>query len=455
VDETSGSSFLLGAVAVLALVGANAFFVAAEFSLVAARRTRIQAMVRRGDRRAAVVQRALGSLDKYISGTQLGITLASLGLGWIGEPIVAAGIAGVFGGLPRPFDAVATHAVAGTVAFLIITFLHIVLGELTPKALALLHPEQTSLWVAAPLIAFTVVTNPFIWLLNGTANGLLRLFGARAPSERERIHSAEELLMLVEQSEQSGGLGPETADKIERVFEFTDKRARDVMTPRTDIVPLWHEQTVTEAMEEIARSGRSRYPVYREGPDDVVGIVLVKDVLRDLRSAPDQRVSEIMRPPFFVPGSREVEDVLTDMRRRREHMAIVLDEYGGTAGLVTMEDLIEELVGEIYDEYERRREDAQAPGAREPRLIAGQTDIAEVNRRFGLKLKDDQHHTIGGYVFGRLEKLPAAGDRVPVPGGTLEVVSMRGPRVTRVRFIPKSELIGPVSPAPPPPAPQP
>jgi putative hemolysin len=203
-------------------------------------------------------------------------------------------------------------------------------------------------------------------------------------------------------------------------------------------------------MEVIAQAGRSRYPVFREGPDDVVGIVLAKDVLRESRAAPDEPLSEVMRPPFFVPGSREVEDVLTDMRRQREHMAIVLDEYGGTAGIVTMEDLIEELVGEIYDEYERRREEGQPP--REPRVVAGKTDITEVNRRFGLSLEDDQHQTIGGYVFGRLEKLPAPGDRVAVPGGTLEVVSMRGPRVTRVRFIPRGDGPNPAPAAPLPPA---
>jgi CBS domain containing-hemolysin-like protein len=437
VEEAGGPSFVLGAIAVLTLVGANAFFVAAEFSLVAARRTRIEAMLRSGDRRAAVVKRALASLDRYISGTQLGITLSSLGLGWIGEPVVAGALESLFDILPPPADRVATHAVAGTVAFLLITFLHIVLGELAPKALALLHPEKTALWVTGPLIAFTVATNPFIWLLNGTANGLLRLFGARAPSERERIHSAEELLMLVEQTEQSGGLEPETAEKIERVFEFTDKRAHDVMTPRTDIVALRPGQTVAQAMEVIAQTGRSRFPVYREGPDDVVGVVLAKDVLREFRTDPGRTLADVMRAPFFVPGSREVEDVLTDMRRQREHMAIVLDEYGGTAGLVTMEDLIEELVGEIYDEYERRRDDGGVP--REKGLVAGLTPIDEVNRRFGLSLEDDQHQTIGGYVFGRLEKLPAPGDRVPVPGGMLEVVSMRGPRVTRLRFVPDAE----------------
>jgi CBS domain containing-hemolysin-like protein len=350
---------------------------------------------------------------------------------------LARAIDQLFTAVPAPYDRWATHAVDGTIAFLIMAFLHIVLGELAPKALALLHPEETSLWVAGPLIAFTVATNPFIWLLNGTANGLLRLFGARAPSERERVHSAEELLMLVEQTERSGGLGPETAEKLERVFEFTDKRARDVMTPRTDIIALRPDQTVAEAMEAIAQSGRSRYPVFREGPDDVVGVVLAKDVLRESRVKPDEPVSDIMRPPLFVPGSREVEDVLTDMRRQREHMAIVLDEYGGTAGIVTMEDLLEELVGEIYDEYERRREDGGVP--RDQRVVAGLMSIDEVNRRFGLSLEDDQHQTIGGYVFGRLEKLPAPGDRVNVPGGALEVVTMRGPRVTRLRFIPDDE----------------
>ncbi|MGH7568688.1 MAG: CNNM domain-containing protein, partial [Gemmatimonadales bacterium] len=224
--EPELGSLWLRLLAVLVLVAANAFFVAAEFALVAARRTRIDAMIRRGDRRAKVVKEAIQHLDRYISGTQLGITLASLGLGWIGKPALAGTIEHLFTGLPAPVDVIATESVAVAVAFTIITFLHIVLGELAPKALALLHPEQTSRWVAPPLILFTIATNPFIWLLNGTANGILKLFGARPPTELERVHSPEEIMMLVQQTRKTGRLGAQDARMIEGVFEFTEKTAR-------------------------------------------------------------------------------------------------------------------------------------------------------------------------------------------------------------------------------------
>ena len=339
-EPSEGPNLLLGALVVFLLVAANAFFVAAEFALVAARHTRLEAMARRGDRAAATARRVIAQLDRYISGTQLGITLASLGLGWIGKPVVAEAIAGVFAGLPEPLDVIATHAWAGAIAFILITFLHIVLGELAPKALALLHPEQTSRWVATPLIVFTVATNPFIWLLNGSANALLRLLGARAPTERERVHSPEELMMLVEQSERSGSLEPATADAIERVFEFTEKVAVDVMTPRTDMVAMRADLPVADATDVIARAGRSRYPVWRDSIDDVVGVVHAREVLLALRKTASLPVSAVMHPPLAVPGDREVEDVLTDMKRAKQHLAIVLDEYGGTAGLVTMEDLL-------------------------------------------------------------------------------------------------------------------
>jgi CBS domain containing-hemolysin-like protein len=348
--EPSSSATLLKLLAVFLLVGANAFFVSAEFALVAARRTRIEGMVRRGDSKARTVMQAIQSLDRYISGTQLGITLASLGLGWIGEPALAGTIEGLFRALPAPLDRIATHGVAAGVAFAIITFLHIVLGELAPKALALRHPEQTSRWVAQPLILFTIATNPFIWALNGTANGILKLFGARAPTERERVHSPEEIMMLVEQSKATGGLGAQNARMIEGVFEFTDKKARDVMTPRTQMMTLPADLTLAAAADRIATAGRSRYPVRRESLDDIVGVVHAKAILAGLRADSSQRVEQVMRPTLFVPGTREVEDVLADMKRQKVHLAIVLDEFGGTAGLVTMEDLLEEIVGQIYDE---------------------------------------------------------------------------------------------------------
>jgi CBS domain containing-hemolysin-like protein len=441
--EPWSSATLLKFLAVLVLVGANAFFVAAEFALVAARRTRVEAMVRRGDSKARVALRAIQSLDRYISGTQLGITLASLGLGWIGEPALAGTIEYLFRNLPEPLNVIAIHGVASGVAFAIITFLHIVLGELAPKALALLHPEQTSRWVARPLILFTVATNPFIWLLNGTANAILRLFRARTPTERERVHSPEEIMMLVEQSKRTGHLGAQNARMIEGVFEFTEKNAHDVMTPRTQMSALKNDMTLALAADRVAEAGRSRYPVYRESLDDVVGVVHAKDVLAGLRADPGRTVESVMRPPLFVPGTREVEDVLADMKRQKAHLAMVLDEFGGTAGLVTMEDLLEEIVGPIFDEYDR----PEAPGtAGTGALLAGGAEIKTVNETQGLALDDSDYTTLGGLLFGVLGRLPRVGDTVAVPstapsggppGAVFEIAEMDGRRVAKARLVRK------------------
>lgn len=422
--------------AVALLVAANAFFVAAEFALVAARRTRIDAMARRGDSKARVVKRAIQSLDKYISGTQLGITLASLGLGWIGEPALAGTIEGAFRWLPAAAAPIATHGVAAAIAFAIITFLHIVLGELAPKALALLHPEQTSRWVAPPLILFTIATNPFIWVLNGTANGILRLLGARTPTERERVHSPEEIMMLVEQTRQTGRIDALDARMIEGVFEFSEKSARDVMTPRTEMVAFPVTLALEEAADRVAQAGRSRYPVYRASLDDVVGTVHAKDLLAALRARDGRTLETILRPPLFVPGTREVEDVLADMKRQKTHIALVLDEFGGVAGLVTMEDLLEEIVGQIYDEYDRP--EPAAPGAGEPRALTGAMEIRDVNAALGLTLDTSEYTTLGGLLFGALGRLPRAGDRVPLAGATFEILEMRGRRVGKVRLLDKT-----------------
>jgi len=432
-DPDTGS-ILLRLGAVLLLVLANAFFVAAEFALVASRRTRIEAMIRRGDTKAKLVRRAMTHLDRYISGTQLGITLASLGLGWIGEPAVAQTIAGLFHGLPEPYDIVATHGVAATIAFAFITFLHIVLGELAPKALALLHPELTGRWVAGPLIVFTVATNPFIWALNGTANAVVRLLGLRAPTERERVHSPEEIRMLVEQSQQAGRLEKADARLLTGVFEFSEKNAREVMTPRTDMVALQADEPVAAAADRIAAAGRSRYPVYRASLDDIVGIVHAKDVLAALRrpGAP-ATLESLLRPVHYVPGSREVEDVLADMKLRKAHMVIVLDEFGGTAGLVTMEDLLEEIVGQIEDEYDKPRR-TSGPVAAGAITFPGDAALAEVNEKCGLQLASEDYATIGGYLFGALGRLPKPGDTVKVKGGTFEIAAMDARRIAEARF---------------------
>jgi len=431
----------LGVVALLVL--ANAFFVAAEYALVASRRTRIEAMIRRGDAKAKLARRALLTLDRSISATQLGITLASLGLGWVGEPAIARTLAGLFALLPRPAAVLAGHGVAVLVAFLAITFLDVVLGELAPKAIALLYPERTSRWLSGPLIAFAYATNPFIWLLRGSANLVLRLFGQRTPTTLERLHSAEELRMLVDQSAKGGKLDRADARLLAGVFEFSEKTARDVMTPRTAMTALPATATLAEAADRIAAARRSRYPVSGASLDDIVGIVHAKDVLAALRRpGPPKTLGELMRPAHFVPGSREVEDVLADMKLKSVHMVIVLDEFGGTAGLVTMEDLLEEIVGQIYDEYDRPA-DVRMSGAQPPpgSGLAGGLSLAEVNARCGLALASDDYATLGGYLFGRLGRLPKTGDRVEVDGGAFEITAMDGRRVGEARFVRDGEVM--------------
>ncbi len=419
----------------IALVALNAFFVAAEFALVGARRTRLEEMAEAGDGKATLALKAVQSLDRYVSATQLGITLASLGLGMIGEPALAGLLERFFSVLPKELAAIATHATAVAIAFSLISTLHIVLGELVPKSLAIRFPEDVSRWVTAPLIGFAWVMHGPIHVLNGTANRLLRLGGVAPVDGHERLHSSDEIRMLVEQSGEGGSLGKEPARLLEGVFEFSEKTAEEVMTPRTEMSALEADCTVEAAADEVAVAGRSRYPVYTESLDEIVGVVLAKDILRAVRQAPGTSLRTIMRAPLFVPGTREVEDVLSDMKKLKTHLAVVLDEYGGTAGLVTMEDLLEEIVGEIFDEYDPVQAAALAATADGSVVIEGSTTIGDFNDRFETTLDDTDYTTIGGFLFGQLGRLPKVGDRVILGSHTFEIAAMAGRRVERVRVI--------------------
>jgi CBS domain containing-hemolysin-like protein len=432
--EPGSGSVIVGLVAVFALVLANAFFVAAEFALVGARKTRLEELGKAGDRKATLAAKAVQSLDRYISATQLGITLASLGLGWMGKPALAHLISGAFRWLPDSAEAYATDAVAIVIAFSIITVLHIVLGELAPKAVALLYPEAVSGWVVVPLMGFNWLMAGPIKLLNGTANAVLRLFRIKTPSGHERVHSPDEIRMLVEQSQEFGTLGAQDARMLEGVFEFSEKTAEEVMTPRTDVVAISAEATVEAAADVVAESERSRYPVYHDTLDEIAGIVHAKDILRGIRQTPGAKVSSLVRTPLFVPGTREVEDVLADMKRLKTHMAVVLDEYGGTAGVVTMEDLLEEIVGPIVDEFDVAERPASPTGG--TRLLDGAMPISEFNSEFEETLSDVDYTTIGGWIFGQLGRLPRVGDRIPVGNHLFEVAEMEGRRVKRVRLLP-------------------
>lgn len=423
---------------VMFLVLLNAFFVAAEFALVAVRRSRIDQMAAEGDRSAVVVQRALSQLDRYISGTQLGITLASLALGWIGEPAVAVLVDIALrqvGISPAPG---AVHTGAGiAVAFLVITFLHIVLGELAPKSVALARPESVSRLVARPLMLFSQAMSPFIAMLNGTANRLLRVFGIEPVSEGGHVHSPEELRLLVMQARAHGTLDESDSAMLAGVFDFHNKRAVDVMRPRTDMVAIAEDVELDELREILRRERYSRYPVYRDTADDVVGVFLAKDFW--LADDPEGfSLREHLREPLFVPATRAAERVLDDLRRTRAHLAVVLDEYGGTAGIVTMEDLVEEVVGDIADEYDLQSRDALLfDGVLE---LAGSMSLVDVRSDHKLPIPEGDWSTLGGFAFAALGRLPRVGDRVGYPGGDLEIVAMDGRRVAALRVHRRAEL---------------
>ena len=431
VDHLTLGDIVLRLFAVILLVLANAFMVAAEFALVGARKSRIDALAARGNATARVVQHTISHLDRYISATQLGITLASLGLGWIGEATLAGLFDQALAAFGYELPGVAVHSAAAiTSAFLVITFLHIVLGELMPKSLALLHPEVVSMWVVRPLRLFAQIMTPFIWLLNGTANGLLKLIGLRPVEEAARVHSPEELRLLVMQTSAHGLLDESDRAMLAGVFDFHFKKARDVMRPRTEIVALQVDASEAEVWEILHRERYSRYPVYGDSLDDILGVLLAKDLWLHDRSKPFT-LREFLREPLMVPDTRPAERVLDDLRRTRAHMAIVLDEYGGTAGLVTMEDLVEEVVGDIADEYDPATRSAMvSDGVLE---LAGTMSLIDVRSDHGIPIPEGSWSTLGGYVFSRLGRLPRVGDRVKFPGGELEVVAMDGRRVAAVR----------------------
>ena len=432
--STEGAGWRL--LAVVALVLANAFFVAAEFALVGARRSRIDEMAQAGDRKAKAAQLAIQHLDRSISATQLGITLASLALGWIGEPALAGLIAAGFETLgARVSESIAETSAALTLAFLIITFLHIVVGELAPKSLALAKPESVSRIIARPLRLFAHITSPAISVLNGAAAFLLRIVGMKPAKESDRVHSPDELRLLVMQSRAHGALDESDTAMLAGVFDFHNKKSRDVMRPRTDIVAIDVDAPEADVRALLRRERYSRYPVYRETLDDVIGVFLAKDLWLEEVETGERTFSmeRYLREALYVPDSRPAERVLDDLRRTRAHMAVVLDEYGGTAGILTLEDLVEEVIGDIADEYDAKTRDSiVTDGVLE---LAGSLSLVDVRSNHRLPIPEGEWTTLGGYVFAKIGRGPKMGDRAPFPGGELEVVAMEARRVAAVRVV--------------------
>ena len=435
----------VGVLAILVLVFANGFFVASEFALVTVRKTRIDQLIAEGHRGARTVRRVLNDPVSYIAATQLGITMASLGLGWVGEPALAAVIEPPFLALGSYVSTITAHTIAVVISFSIITALHIVLGELAPKTVALQHPESTALLVTRPTEIFMRVLWPFITALNTLGRLVVRAVGLKAPSGHSLVHSEEELKMLVTASQEAGVLEEEEEQMLHRVFGFSDLTAGQVMVPRTEMVALRLDASLVEIADTLARGGHSRLPVYRKSLDDIVGILHVTDLFSMVAGGKTPTdLTGALREAFTVPETMQAGDLLSEMRTRHTPVAIVIDEFGGTAGLVTFAGLMERIVGEVGPGGAENRITVLADGSA---LIDGLALVADVNAQFGLQIDDPAYNTIGGYVLGRLGRRARVGDRFEVEKRTLRVEALDGLRVARV-FLSKEKEEPSISPVP-------
>ncbi|GAB6153780.1 hemolysin family protein [Desulfosporosinus burensis] len=412
------------------LVGLNGFFVAAEFSLVKVRKTRLAELAENGSSRAQTALDVTSQLDAYLSACQLGITLSSLGLGWIGEPAIAALIETLVGGIAG-WNTIYTHTISITIGFSIISLLHIVLGELVPKSLAIQKAEATALATAGFLKAFYWLCFPIIRSLNSLANLVLRIWGIQPANEADLSHSEEELRMLVEASQKHGYLDKMEGKLLDNVFEFSDRIASEVMIPRQDMVCIFIQDTFEEILDIVKKYGHTRYLLCDDDKDHVLGLVHMRDIFRLREQEGEKDITQIRRDIIVVPEGMPISHLVQKMRSQRTHMAIVVDEFGGSAGLVTIEDMLEELVGEIYDEFELEQPPIQKVAEYEY-FLNGRVLMEEVSELLDIELEEETVSTIGGYVFSRLGRRPVKGDVIYFDGFHFEVMEVIGFRITKV-----------------------
>ena len=449
-------STALSLFAVVVLVLLNGFFVATEFALVSVRRTRVQQLATEGNRRAAGVLDRLNHLDTYIAATQLGITIASLALGWIGEPAIGTLIEPVVHALPIAIGETLSHTISIVIAFSIVTALHIVIGELAPKSLALQRPEATSLFASGPIHLFLVIFRPFIFGLNWVGNAVVRLFGIEPAAGHALVQSAEELMLSIDASREAGLVDEAAHDIVDRAFMFTDLQARHVMVPRTEVTAVSIDATLEDVIRLTAATSYTRLPVFEGDNDHINGILKIKRLLplfldrmasrsisangqHGATAAPTEafNVRDYMMEPTLVPETLPAAEVLTRMREHHVQMAVVIDEYGGTAGIVTLQDIVTHLIGRVREEEETGAADGLRPDG--SLLLDGLTGLVELRESFDIDLESDEIdvETLGGYVFFALGRPALVGDEVVAPSGeTLRVEEMDGLRVARVRILP-------------------
>lgn len=422
----------------LLLVLLNGFFVAAEFSIVKVRYSQIQLKAAEGNAMAKKAEQIIKSLDAYLSATQLGITLASLALGWVGESALHHLIENLFNYFKFEVSQTTITTVSLVLSFLIITIMHIVFGELVPKSIAIRKSEQTTLAIAWPLIAFYNVFKPFIWLMNSISNAFLRMIGM-APASEHEIHSTEELQLLVKQSADSGEIEEENYEIIKNAFDFTDHSAKQIMVPRQNILSIDMDDSVDDIMKQLMESGYSRIPVYENSIDNVIGIFYAKEIIREYirrKGEMDHSIlRNLLRDAFFVVGSKKISDLLKIFQQKKQHLAVVIDEFGGTEGIITLEDILEELVGEIQDE-EDEEEKIVDKVAENTYWIQATQPLEEINENLPAALSEDgEYNTLAGFILHELQDIPEENQEFRIDDYDFKILKMNNKSVELVQLI--------------------
>lgn len=424
------------------LVALNGFFVAAEFAIVKVRASQIEIKAKSGSRVANIAKFITQHLDGYLAATQLGITLASLGLGWVGESVMHSIVHDLL--INFNLSEVYITSISTFIAFLFITVMHIVFGELAPKSIAIQRPVATTLFIAFPLQGFYLVFRPFIWILNGFANVILKVFGISSVGGHESVHSTEELYYLLDQGKESGALDTNEHELIRNVFDFNERVVKNIMVPRTKISGIELSTPKQEVIETIIAEGYSRMPVYDDIIDKIIGIVHAKDILPLLASNKDWKLSDIIRKPYFVPETKKINDLLSELQQKRIQIAIVIDEFGGTAGMVTLEDIVEEIVGEIQDEYDEEKPTVEKISDTEF-IINAYATVYDVNEHLPHDLPEDEDFdTVGGLVSHAFGRIPEVGDSEECYGYLFTILKKTEQNIETIKLelvIAKSDMV--------------
>jgi CBS domain containing-hemolysin-like protein len=397
----------------LLLVLLNGFFVAAEFAIVKVRASQIELRAQSGNRAARLSSHIVQHLDGYLAATQLGITLASLGLGWVGEPVVSKIILALFGLMGIELAPELAHNIALPIAFAVITVLHIVFGELAPKSMAIQKPEATTLWIAYPLNVFYYVFRPFIWVLNGFANVILKAFGIHSAHGSE-VHSSDELKYLIQQSSESSSDSKADYEIIKNAFDFADRNAKQIMIPRNNVVAIDVDDYDDEMLNKILDEGYSRIPCYEKSIDNVIGIIYVKDILMGLKNASKINIRDLVRPVIVTSETRKIDQLLKEFQLKHIQIAIVVNEFGGTEGIITMEDIIEEIVGEIQDEYDNEVPIVEKIDDRTYNVIAT-APINDINAHLPYAIDESPDATtLAGIIIEAFGRIPNSNDKIKI-----------------------------------------